>query len=74
MLNDKSALMVGGALTGPSTAYIYDWNLLPIGQLMWLKELETYKEFPPLQSPASYNLDQIIKKMQEAKTTSHMGQ
>jgi DNA-binding Xre family transcriptional regulator len=23
----------------------------------WLKELETYKKFPPLQDPASYNLD-----------------
>ena len=26
----------------PSTAYIYDWNMLPIGQALWLKELETY--------------------------------
>ena len=24
----------------PSTAYIYDWNMLPIGQALWLKELE----------------------------------
>ena len=37
----------------PSTAYIYDWNMLPIGQLLWLKELESYKEFPPMQDPAS---------------------
>jgi arylsulfatase A-like enzyme len=74
VLNNKSALAVGGALGAPSTAYIYDWNLLPIGQLMWLKELNTYKKFPPLQSPASYNLDQIIHQMKEAKTTSHMGQ
>ena len=74
VLNDKSALMVGGALGAPSTAYIYDWNLLPIGQLLWLKELETYKKFPPLQSPASYNLDQIIQQMKEQKTTSHMGE
>jgi arylsulfatase A-like enzyme len=74
VLNNKSALAVGGALGAPSTAYIYDWNLLPIGQLMWLKELNTYKKFPPLQSPASYNLDQIIHQMKEAKTMSHMGQ
>ena len=33
----------------PSTAYLYNWNILPIGQLLWLKELESYKEFPPLQ-------------------------
>jgi hypothetical protein len=25
--------------------------------LLWLKELETYKRFPPLQSPESWNLD-----------------
>ena len=31
------------------TAYIYDWNMLPIGQILWLKELESYVEFPPLQ-------------------------
>ena len=37
---------MGGALPAPVTAYIYDWNMLPIGQVLWLKELETYKEFP----------------------------
>ena len=42
---------MAGALAGPVTAYIYDWNLLPIGQQLWLKELETYSAFPPLQSP-----------------------
>ena len=47
---------MGGALACPSTAYIYDWNLLPIGQLLWMKELESYVDFPPLQEAASYNL------------------
>jgi len=74
VLSDQSFLAVGGALAAPSTAYIYDWNILPIGQLMWLKELETYKEFPALQTPASYNLDNIIKAMQDAKHISHAGQ
>ena len=41
----------GGAIGGPVTAYIYDWNMLPIGQQLWFKELESYKEFPPLQAP-----------------------
>ena len=45
-------LGLGGALAGPVTAYIYDWNMLPIGQLLWLKELEKYVAFPPLQSPS----------------------
>jgi hypothetical protein len=43
----KANFWFGGALGGPVTAYIYDWNLLPIGQQLWLKELETYKKFPP---------------------------
>ena len=30
-----------GALGGPATAYIYDWNLLPMSQALWLRELET---------------------------------
>ena len=30
---------MGGALAAPVTAYVYDWNMLPIGQALWLKEL-----------------------------------
>ncbi len=59
----KANFWLGGALAGPVTAYIYDWNMLPIGQVLWLKELETYKEFPPLQDPASYNLDQVMEQL-----------
>ena len=62
----KYQLGFGGALAGPVTAYIYDWNLLPIGQNLWLKELETYKTFPPLQDPASYNLDQVMEELKKA--------
>ncbi len=69
-----SLLGIGGALAAPSTAYIYDWNLLPIGQMLWMKELMTYKQFPALQTPSSYNLDQVIQAMQESKTTSHAGE
>jgi len=31
----KSLLSCAGALAAPSTAYLYHWNLLPIGQLLW---------------------------------------
>ena len=62
----KTMLGMGGALAGPVTAYIYDWNMLPLGQSLWLKELETYKEFPPMQDPASYNLDQVINQLKKA--------
>ena len=62
---EKGALAAGGALAAPSTAYIYDWNLLPIGQLLWQKELMSYMDFPPLQDAASYNLQQVLDKVQE---------
>ena len=39
----KSVTGYGGALASPSTAYLYDWNLLPIGQLMWMKELDVLR-------------------------------
>jgi arylsulfatase len=55
----------GGALAAPSTAYLYNWNLLPIGQVLWLKELESYVDFPPMQDPASYNLTQVLQQVKE---------
>jgi hypothetical protein len=59
---------LGGAISAPATAYVYDWNMLPIGQALWLKELESYVEYPPLQDPASYNLEQVIQQIKQAKT------
>ena len=70
---EGSLLAMGGALAGPTTAYLYDWNLLPIGQLLWMKELMSYKEFPALQTPSSYNLDQVIKEMQDVHVNGHAG-
>jgi arylsulfatase len=67
----KTMFGVGGALGGPATAYVYDWNILPLGQQLWLRELETYVKFPPLQNPASYNLDQVLQQVREMKTTGH---
>ncbi|GGC83311.1 arylsulfatase [Chelatococcus reniformis] len=72
--DQKSLTAAGGALAAPSTAYIYDWNILPIGQQLWLRELETYRSFPPMQDPASYNLEQVIQQVKNAKTTSHAGE
>jgi len=59
-LSQKTAMSIGGALDAPSTAFLYDWNLLPIGQQLWLKWFETLKEFPPMQAPESYNLTQVM--------------
>jgi arylsulfatase len=62
----KSLLGYAGSLGSPSTAYLYDWNILPIGQLLWEKELMSYKEFPAMQAPETYNLDGILKAMQQS--------
>jgi arylsulfatase len=70
----KTLFAMGGALAGPVTAYVYDWNMLPLGQQLWLKELETYVKYPPLQNPASYNLEQVMQQVREMKTASHAGE
>jgi hypothetical protein len=65
---EKTLMGVGGAIAAPMTAYQYDWNMLPIGQALWLKELQTYIDFPPLQNPASYNLEQVMQQVREMKS------
>jgi arylsulfatase A-like enzyme len=59
-IEQKTAMSIGGALDAPATAFQYDWNMLPIGQQLWLKWFETLKEFPPMQAPESYNLTQVM--------------
>ena len=63
----KTLMGMGGTLAGPYTAYLYDWNMLPIGQSLWLKELETYQTYPPMQDPASYNLSQVMNELKKPR-------
>jgi arylsulfatase A-like enzyme len=63
----KTLFGMGGAIASPSTAYVYDWNLLPIGQQLWLRHLETYIQFPALGDPASYNLEQVMQQVKNMK-------
>ncbi|MDI9849486.1 arylsulfatase [Rhodoblastus sp. 17X3] len=63
--SQKTVNGIGGALGGPVTAFLYDWNMLPIGQQLWEKELYSYKEFPPLQAPETYNLSGILDAMKK---------
>ena len=66
-VEQKTAMGFGGALAGPVTSYIYDWNMLPIGQQLWLKELESYVTYPPLQQAESYNLTQVLEQVKKAQ-------
>ena len=36
-IDQKSAMSVGGALGAPATAFQYEWNMLRIGQQLWLQ-------------------------------------
>jgi arylsulfatase len=65
-VDQKSAMSLGGALGAPATAFQYDWNMLPIGQQLWLRHLESYDKFPPLQAPESYNLSGILDQVKKA--------
>jgi arylsulfatase A-like enzyme len=66
----KSAMAFAGALAAPSTAYLYDWNILPIGQQLWEKELESYVTYPPLQAPETYNLSGILAEVKKANANA----
>jgi len=61
---------IGGALAGPVSAFQYDWNMLPIGQQLWEKELESYVKFPPLQAPETYNLSGILAEVKKANAST----
>jgi arylsulfatase len=66
-MDQKTVMGFGGALAAPSSAYLYDWNILPIGQQLWLKELESYVQFPPMQAPETWNLNQVLEQVKKAQ-------
>jgi hypothetical protein len=37
-------------------------------QQLWLKELQTYIDFPPMQDPESYNLSQVLEQVKKLPT------
>jgi arylsulfatase len=56
----KSMMYFGGALGAPSTSFLYDGAaIMPLGQQLWLKELESYVTYPPLQAPETYNTESL---------------
>ena len=50
------------------TAFLYDWNMLPIGQQLWEKASACRsRSFPPLQAPETYNLSGILDAGEEGR-------
>ena len=68
--DQKTAMSLGGSLGAPMTAWQYDFNMLPLGQQMWLEHLETYDKYPPLQAPESFNLSQVLEQVRGSKNPS----
>jgi arylsulfatase A-like enzyme len=64
----KSAMGLGGSLGAPMSAWQYDFNILPLGQQLWLAHLLTYEKYPPLQAPETYNLTQVLEQVKKANT------
>jgi hypothetical protein len=62
----QSAFWIGGSLGAPMTALQYELALFPIGTKLWLQQLESYRTYPPRQSPSSYNLDAVIAAVKAA--------
>jgi arylsulfatase len=61
----KSAMNFGGGLV-PTTAFVYDFGILPTGQQLWLRHLLSFKAFPPLQAPETFNLEGVMKEVQSS--------
>jgi arylsulfatase A-like enzyme len=64
----KTAMGLGGSLGAPMSAWQYDFNILPLGQQLWLEHLLSYEKYPPLQAPETYNLTQVIEQVKKANT------
>ena len=67
-LPGEAALSTVRSLGAPMSAFQYDFNILPAVQMLWLRHLETYEKFPPLQDPATYNLTQVLEQVKKANT------
>ena len=49
-----------------ATASSLLWRMLPIGQQLWLEELDLCQKYPPLQAPETYNLTGILEQVKKA--------
>ena len=51
-----------------STAYMYDWNMLPIGQQLWAEGVETYRDVPASASPGELQPERHPEQEMKAAT------
>jgi arylsulfatase A-like enzyme len=72
--DQKTAASFFGAPAGSTTAVAYDFAILALGQQLWLTELESFQQFPPLQAPETYNLSQVLAGVKAMKHGSPSGE
>ena len=65
---------MGGAIASPSPPTSTTGTCCRIGQSLWLKELKTYQQFPPMQDPETYNLTQVMDQLKKAHIAGHAGE
>jgi len=65
----KTGMSRGGTLGGPLTACQYDWNMLPIGQQMWLEQLSSYEKSRRCRRQKATNLSQVIDQVKASNAT-----
>ena len=63
-------MSLGGALGRPVTAFQYDWNMLPIGQQLWLKELDVVQEVPAAAGAGDLQPGRILEKVKKANAST----
>ena len=49
-------------------------GMMPMGQALWLEQLNSYVKFPPMQAPSSYNLNEVMQEVRNAKHISPAGE
>jgi arylsulfatase len=68
--DQKTVMSFGGALAAPSTAYLYDWNLLAPRSAGVAPGIGVVAKFPPLQAPESYNLSPVMEEVKKANANT----
>ena len=66
-IEQKSAMSLGGALGAPMTAFQYDWNMLPIGQQLWVKELLSLREVPAAAGAGELQPGQVMEQVKASE-------
>ena len=72
-VDQKTAMSFGGALGGPVTAFHTTGTCCRSASSCGRRSSMSYKEFPPLQAPETYNLSGILEQVKKANARASPG-